>query len=327
MRLIRLIDFRSGMRQCWVMAMIKEPFRCEDAGFFGPDSISWRISGPTIFPGGVATGAYFFLNPWLANIGVSNSTGATDPWKRIVLTTEYMFAIYFGDRATAQHAADVVNAMHDHVVGTWGPTGDREHCASEPRNLLWLLIPYGQGALDAYDAYGPRKLTLEERNRYWREESTIVGRLNRIPDELMPKSQAEVDTYLAAERANLALTESALFVSDTFFPRPRAGLKQALLALPVRAALSTGVALAPDYLMRLYGKEPYPELMKAAVKVTHRPLFSALSATPVVQDIIPMAVSAPVRKLVSRAREAARTGNYDRPAAGDGPAQRLRTVI
>jgi hypothetical protein len=99
------------------------------------------------------------------------------------------------------------------------------------------------------------------------------------------------------------------------------------LALPVRAALSTGVALAPDYLMRLYGKEPYPELMKAAVKVTHRPLFSALSATPVVQDIIPMAVSAPVRKLVSRAREAARTGNYDRPAAGDGPAQRLRTVI
>ena len=94
------------MRQCWVMAMIKEPFRCEDAGFFGPDSISWRISGPTIFPGVVATGAYFFLNPWLANIGVSNSTGATDPWKRIVLTTEYMFAIYFGPRSGGGGSAD-----------------------------------------------------------------------------------------------------------------------------------------------------------------------------------------------------------------------------
>ncbi|TDZ99328.1 hypothetical protein CCUG62472_00566 [Mycobacteroides salmoniphilum] len=293
--------------------MIREPIRCEDEGYFGPDSISWRISGPTIFPGVVSAGAYFFLNPWLANIGTSNTTATTDPWKRIVLTTEYMFAMYFGDRATAQHAAELVNEMHDHVTGTWAPTGDRVHCASEPRNLMWLLIPYGQTALDAYDIYGPRRLTLEERDRYWREESTIVGRLNRIPDELMPKSQAEVDAYLENERANLALTEAGLSVADTFFPRPRAGLRHALAALPVRAALATGVAMTPDYLMRLYGKEPYPAVVKAAFKLTHRPLFAALSSIPVLRDAIPLSVSTPVRTLVRRARLAARTGNYDPP--------------
>ncbi|WP_234798135.1 oxygenase MpaB family protein [Mycobacteroides chelonae] len=295
--------------------MIKEPIRCEDAGFFGPDSISWRISGPTIVPGVVVTGAYFFLNPWLASIGISNSTGASDPWKRIVLTTEYMFAIYFGDRATATHAADVVNSMHDHVIGTWGPTGERQHCASEPRNLMWLLIPYGQGALDAYDAYGPRPLTLEERDRYWREESTIVGDLNRIPRDMMPQSQAEVDDYLEAERANLALTESGRFAFDAFNPRPRQGLKQALTALPMRAALASGIALTPDYLMRLYGAEPYPALVKEAVRIAHRPMFAALSSTPVVRDTIPLAVSAPVRTLIRRARACARTGIYDPPLA------------
>jgi len=291
--------------------MIKEPIRCEDEGFFGPDSISWRISGPTIFPGVVGTGAYFFLNPWLANIGVSNSTGATDPWKRIVLTAEYMFAIYFGDRATAQHAADLVNTMHDHVTGTWGPTGDRVHCASEPRNLMWLLIPYGQAALDAYDAYGPRRLTLEERDRYWREESTIVGDLNRIPRELMPQSQAEVDAYLEAERANLALTEAGLYVNNVFAPKPTMGVKDALLAGPMRIALSTGLAITPNYLVRLYGMVPYPAAVKAVIRITHRPLFAALAATPVVRDAIPLSVSAPVRTLVRRARIAARTGRYD----------------
>ncbi|MBJ8342122.1 DUF2236 domain-containing protein [Antrihabitans sp. YC3-6] len=291
--------------------MIREPIRCEDEGFFGPDSISWRISGPTIFPGVVGTGAYFFLNPWLANIGVSNSTGATDPWKRIVLTAEYMFAIYFGDRATAQHAADLVNQMHDHVKGTWGPTGDRVHCASEPRNLMWLLIPYGQAALDAYDAYGPRRLTAEERDRYWREESTIVGDLNRIPRELMPQSQAEVDAYLETERANLALTEVGLYVYNVFAPKPTTGVVPALMALPMRIVLATGLAITPNYLVRLYGMVPYPAAIKTAIRITHRPLFAALTATPGLRDAIPLSVSAPVRTLVRQARAAARTGRYD----------------
>lgn len=47
---------------------------------------------------------------------------------------------------------------------------------------------------------GPKRVTLEERDRYLREENTIVGALNRIPDELLPKSQAEADAYLEEDR-------------------------------------------------------------------------------------------------------------------------------
>ncbi|AEF39625.1 oxygenase MpaB family protein [Hoyosella subflava] len=299
------------------MKMIKDPLRCEDEGFFGPDSISWRISGPTIAPGIVALGAYFFLNPWNATIGVANTTAYGKPMQRITLTAEYMYAMYFGDRATARHAADVVNRIHDHVTGTWGPTGDRVHSASEPRNLMWLLIPYGQTALDAYDAYGPRRLTPEERDRYWREESTVVGELNRIPRELMPQSQAEVDAYFEAERHNLAFTEAAMRVTDVFFPRPIAGIIPAPSALPMRIALASGVAIAPDYLMRLLGREPYPGPVKTAIKAVHRPLFAAMASTPTLRDAIPLTVSDSVRTLVRRARTAARTGVYDAPRATD----------
>lgn len=255
-----------------------------------------------------------------------NTSAYTDPMKRIVLTAEYMFAIYFGDRATARHAADVVNEIHDHVSGTWGPTGDRVHSASDPHNLMWLLIPYGQAALDAYDAYGPRRLTLEERDRYWREESTIVGDLNRIPRELMPQSQAEVDAYLEAERANLALTEAGLSVADLFFPRLMSGFLPTPTAIPLRIALASGIVLTPDYLLRLLGREPYPAAIKAAIKIAHRPLFSALAATPVLRDVIPLSVSAPVRKLVRRARDAARTGNYDQPLTSDSQTEQLQAA-
>ncbi|MEV6558187.1 oxygenase MpaB family protein [Nocardia sp. NPDC051756] len=305
------------------MPMIREPVRCEDEGFFGPDSISWRISGPTIVPAVICTGAYFFLNPWNATIGIQNTTGRTDPLKRVVLTAEYMFAMYFGDQATAQHAAQVVNTIHDHVTGTWGPTGDRVHSASEPRNLLWLLIPYGQSALDAYDAYGPRRLTVEERDRYWREESAIVGELNRIPASMMPKSQADADTYLEGERANLAMTEAARGVADLVFPPRVAGLIPHPAALPLQVAASAGIALIPDYAMRLLGENPYPATLKAAIRIAHRPLFTALAATPGVRDAIPLSVSSPLRALVRRARIAARTGDYDRPQRNSADRERL----
>ncbi|MGX1806090.1 oxygenase MpaB family protein [Nocardia sp. NPDC055321] len=306
------------------MPMIKEPLRCEDAGFFGPDSISWRISGPTVVPGVVAAGAYFFANPWNATIGIDNTTGRTDPMKRIVLTSEYMFAIYFGDRATARHAAEVVNRIHDHVRGTWAPTGDRVHSASEPRNLLWLLIPYGQCTLDAYDAYGPRRLTRAERDRYWREESSIVGELNRIPADMMPRSQADADAYLAAERPNLAMTEAGRGVADLVFPPRVAGVLPHPAAVPVQIAASSGIALIPDHLMRLMGETPYPSAMKAAIRAVHRPLFAAMASTPGVRDAIPLSVSAPLRALVRRARTAARTGEYDAPVGDRAPGELVR---
>lgn len=304
------------------MPMIREPVTCEDEGFFGPDSISWRVNGPTILPGLVYSGVMFFLNPWNATIGVRNTSGFMSPMRRVVLTGEYMYAITFGDKATARHAARIVNNIHDHVTGTWAPTGDRVHSASEPRNLMWLLIPFGQGMLDAYDAYGPKRLTLEERDRYWREENTIVGELNRIPDELLPKSQAEVNAYLEEERANFAITEAGLSVTDLLSPSPLAGLVPAAAALPARAIAASGFALLPDYAMHLLGRQPYSRAKKLAIRAAHRPLYASLGTTPLVRDAIPLAVSGSCRRMVRRARAAARTGNYDTPR-GSTPARNV----
>lgn len=298
--------------------MIREPIRCEDEGYIGADSISRRVSGPTLVPGLIYTSLMFFLSPQNTAIGFQNTSGFEAPVRRAVQTAEYMYAMYYGDRATAEHAAKVVNAIHDQVNGTWPPTGDVVHRASDPSNLLWLLIPYGQGVLDAYDAYGPRRLTAEERDRYWREESAAVGRLNRIPDDALPKSQDEADAYLESQRPLLATGEGMAHVIENFFPSVLfgGGVVPPVAALPLRLTIASGVALLPDYAMRLMGQRPYSRAEKLAIRLTNRPVYAALTATPVVRDAIPLAISGRCRTVVRRGQAAARTGQYDPPVAG-----------
>jgi uncharacterized protein (DUF2236 family) len=297
--------------------MIQEPVLCTDEGFFGPDSISWRVSGPTMVPALISTGVMFFLSPQNAAIGMANTDALANPWDRIVQTADYAYAIFFGDKETATHAANIVNAVHDHVRGTWAPTGDRVHVASEPHNLMWLLIPFANALLDAYDAYGPKSLTAEDRDRVWRDEVTVIGELNRIPLDMMPKSQAEVAEYFESQRPFLAMTAAAQAAINLIFPSliRGDGPLPPVAVLPARLLAAAGVALVPDYALQILLRRPYSRSEKWAIRAAARPVYAPLCALPASRDLLPRLISPACRAVVEKARTNAKTGVYDGPRA------------
>jgi uncharacterized protein (DUF2236 family) len=292
-----------------------------DLGYFGPGSVTWTVSlGPTILPALVATGLMFDLNPAMAAIGDGSETYA-DPIGRARRTLEYTYSVSLGDTAAAQRAARHVNAIHDRINGTWAVTG-REYHASDPENLLWLLVPWIQTEMDAYDLYGPRTLTPAQRDQMWRE-NLVTAELNRIPARLYPHSQADADDYFAMMRPQLALSEQGSRLARALLAAP---WDSELVAAPLvpfyRALTQSAVPLLPDYMLRILGAGRFG-LANKMTAATLRPLFRALDR-PGTQDLIANVMGAQCRDLVGNARAAQRQaragGAVTRVRVPNGPA-------
>jgi uncharacterized protein (DUF2236 family) len=274
-----------------------------DLGYFGPGSVTWKVSlGPTILPALAATGLMFDLNPAMAVLGDGSETYA-DPVGRARRTLEYVYSVSLGDTATAQRAAKHVNAIHDRTNGTWAVTG-REYHASDPENLLWLLVPWMQTQMDAYDLYGPRKLTPAQRDQMWRE-NVVTAELNRIPARLYPHNQAEADDYFAMMRPELALTEQGSRLVRALLAAPWDSELVAAPLVPLyRALTQSAVPLLPDYMLRIIGAGRSPRANKAAAAML-RPLFRALDQPPT-RDMVANVMGGQCRELVRTARAAQR---------------------
>ncbi len=272
-----------------------------DLGFFGPGSVTWKVTlGPTIIPALIYTGIMFELNPPLAVIGNSSSSILADPMGRVRRTAEWTYAVMLGDTATARRAAEVVNAVHDRIVGDWPVTG-REYRASDPDNLMWLLTPFIQGLLDAYAAYGVERLTPEERDQMWQEQR-ITAQLNRIPPEMFPGSQAEADEYFAKMRPTLALTEQSAHIIGSVYATPwTPDIIPAPLVPLVRVAAEAGTALLPDYVQGIIG-EQRPAWACRATIAAYRPVLQAAARTPVLRDLPSVIAGGSSRELVREAR-------------------------
>src|SRR5213078_2977414 len=95
------------------------PFAPEDDGYFGPASVTWRVSADLSAPvAGLRSLLMQALHP-LAMAGVDqHSDWRTDPVGRLAATSAYEVTVTFGDRASARRVAQRVRAIHEHVRGT-----------------------------------------------------------------------------------------------------------------------------------------------------------------------------------------------------------------
>src|SRR5512142_3588455 len=84
-----------------------------DDGFFGPGSVTWRLSTDLSGPvSGLRSLMIQALHP-LAMAGVDQHSGwRSDPVGRLAATSAYVTAISFGDKATAEQAAARVRRIH-----------------------------------------------------------------------------------------------------------------------------------------------------------------------------------------------------------------------
>src|SRR4051812_50118521 len=108
------------------------PVGPEDDGYFGPGSVTWRVSADLSAPvAGLRSLLMQALHP-LAMAGVDqHSDWRTDPVGRLAATSAYEVTVTFGDRASARRGAGRGRGIHEPVRG--GGTGDRlPHPAGGP---------------------------------------------------------------------------------------------------------------------------------------------------------------------------------------------------
>jgi uncharacterized protein (DUF2236 family) len=183
------------------------PEDAADDGFFGPASVTWRVSTDLATPvAGLRSLLMQALHP-LAMAGVDqHSDWRRDPVGRLAATSAYLATISFGEQAEAAQAAARVRRIHDHVRGVDAVTG-RPYAAGDPVLLLWVHAALVESALAAGRAFGT-PLPAQDADRYV-AEMVVAAELVGVPVAQVPASVAELENYIASVRPELCCTPAA----------------------------------------------------------------------------------------------------------------------
>jgi uncharacterized protein (DUF2236 family) len=234
------------------------PEQPADDGFFGPASVTWRISADLAGPvAGLRALLMQALHP-LAMAGVDqHSDWRQDPVGRLAATSQYVTTVSFGERAAAERAAAIVRRIHEHVRGTDPVTG-RDYEAGDPALLLWVHAALVDSAIAARRALGT-PLTAADADSYV-AEMAVAAELVGVPASLVPASAAELDGYLASVRPELRCTPAARESMAYLLDPPGLDPDIAEIWQDVRDA---AIATLPDWAREMYGYPAPPELTPA----------------------------------------------------------------
>jgi uncharacterized protein (DUF2236 family) len=222
-------------------------------GFFGPDSISWRIhSDPTFSVGGLRALLQQALHP-VAMDGVARFSGGfrKEPWPRLIRTATYVDTLTFGTRTEAVRAAARVRGIHRRLGGV-EPTTGRAYRVDDPDLLLWVHACEVDSLLTAARRAGV-PLTDDDADRYVAEQVTAASLIGIAPEDV-PASVAELAAYFARIRPALAVTPAAWEAYKLIMLPPMTTWVRYLTpAQPAWGALaSLAVALLPSWARRMY---------------------------------------------------------------------------
>lgn len=243
----------------------------QDQGYFGPDSVSWRLSSDPSSKLGLAVAVLLqSLNPGMMRLLSHVSAFNRDPVGRGQRTETYLDTVVFGDRAHADAAAAVVRRIHVQSRWTDPTTGDELH-ADTPAWQHWTHNTAVWGLLRAADVYGPA-LTPAEQDRYVVEQHTAAELLGLDPAAL-PSTRAALDAYIEAQQETMALTvPAAAFAKGLRKPSLRGNPVQVFIGININDGI---LYLLPDWAQQLWGIEGRPMNLRLAARTTRRFLDAA----------------------------------------------------
>jgi uncharacterized protein (DUF2236 family) len=248
------------------------PDQPQDDGFFGPASVTWRVTGDLSAPvAGLRSLLMQALHP-LAMAGVDqHSDWRLDPVGRLAATSAYEATVTFGDRASATRVAERVRAIHTRVRGVDTVTG-QAYAASDPALLLWVHVALVDSALAAGELFGA-PLADADADAYVRE-MTIAAELLGVPHEIIPASVAELRRYVADVRGDLRCTPAAAESMGYLLDPPGLDSGIAELWQDIRDA---AIATLPGWAREMYGY-PAPAPVTAERRTEIRQALGVLDA-------------------------------------------------
>jgi uncharacterized protein (DUF2236 family) len=241
-----------------------------DRGFFGPDSVSWRVHREvTVLFGGARALLMQAAHPLV--VAGANQTGMYDrnPWRRLQRTLILTYTITFGTKAEAQAAADRINDVHRRINGIDPVTGKR-YDALDPELLLYVHACLVDSAL-LFEELTVGELDGAGRQRF-HEEQMLGAEMVLIPREAIPPTVPALRAWLAdvEDRGDLFVTEGARRVHDLFLHPPEGAEWRAVLPGVSRLAFAT----LPPVVREMYGIR-----MTTARQMAVRGTFAAIRAT------------------------------------------------
>jgi len=226
----------------------------KDVGYFGPDSVSWRVHREvTVLFGGARAVLMQAAHPLV--IAGARDTGfyERNPWKRLQRTLILTYTITFGTKVEAHAAADRINDVHARIKGVDEVTG-KPYDALDPELLLWVHACLVDSAL-LFEKLTVGRLDDAGRQRF-HEEQMLAAEMVKIPREIIPPTVPALRAYMrdVMDRGDLVVTDSARSVADLFYDPPadaewrpilRGVSRLAFATLPASLREGFGIRLGP----------------------------------------------------------------------------------
>ena len=265
-----------------------------EAGFFGPDSVSWRVHREvTVLFGGARALLMQAAHPLVVAGANQTAMYERNPWKRLERTLQLSYSMTFGTEAEARASADHINRVHEDVHGMDPVTG-LPYDALDPDLLLWVHASLIDSAL-LFEELTVGRLDDEGRERLHRE-AMRAAELVRLPAERIPPTVAGLRAYIdgVVESGILTTeTEGARRVSELIH-RPPPGTPWRPMLFLVQA---WGFGTLPPGIRRLYGVRWNP--------VKEAWLHSSLRTLRTIRPLLPSTVREIMPARMARERLAA----------------------
>lgn len=233
-----------------------------EAGFFGPDSLVWRISRePVLLLFGMRALLLQIAHPSVAQAVADHSNYRTDPLGRGIRTFKAVYAMIFGSRKNAIDAALAVHAVHARVYGTVKdplPSGlDTQYDANQPEALLWVAATLLDSTVQAYElCIAP--LSSADKERFY-QESKRFGQLFGVPEALYPGTWQDFHNWMAKiiNSAQVTVTPTAKDILQgllygTWFTRLLSPINYCVAAMSLPPKLAKEFGLKQTWWIKIF---------------------------------------------------------------------------
>ena len=248
-------------------------------GFFGPESVSWRVNRESaVFLGAGRAALLQLAHPWVAAALAQHSNLLHDAVGRFHSTFRVIYTMLFGTRAQAIEASKQlyrrqtgIRGELPHATGAHPP--GEHYQANEVAALLWVHATLVESAMLAYEFALP-PLPSSEREQYYAESKRMAA-LFAIPAAALPQDWAAFQRYtaemfdsplLCVDAEGRALGQSVMSGAGTWIRPPHwyhaltaywmPPRLRAAFALPFSTRQEQTVHRAASWLPRLYPHIP-----------------------------------------------------------------------
>ena len=181
-----------------------------DPGYFGPNSMMWKVNKEiTVLFGGARALLMHAAHPLIAAGARQTSFYQRDPWKRLIRTLSLQNSVTFGTIEEADESANRINKLHEVINGKDKITGNY-YDALDHDQLLWVHACLQLSSIYFYEKT-VRKLSDIEKDNYHKENMLSAG-LVLINIDQMPKTHNELRDWViekSRDKDTLILTDVA----------------------------------------------------------------------------------------------------------------------